>query len=891
MADPDVAGAELTENRIVLFDGNSIINRAYFALAGRRPLTAPDGTPTGALFGFLNIYLKYMADLEPDHVCVAFDRKEPTFRHKRYDGYKATRKPMPDDLAIQMPLIKKILRGMNVATVELAGYEADDLLGTLASRAADSGMDAVIVSGDRDGLQLVSGHISLILPITRSGQTNSDRFDVAAVHERYGVSPEQLIDVKALMGDSSDNVPGVRGIGEKGALDLIQRFGSLEGVYAHLDELRPAQVKNLTESRDMAFLSRDLVRIDCAVPVERELKDMTLRDPDADTLLPLLRQLGLRAAAERLCPDLAPESAPAAEVSPDCTVCAEPPDAAFWSLADTNPVALEVSGSSLYLTAGAVVHVVPKSNLHPILSACRDKKVRIAGYDLKQAIRTHPEAGWHETGLHDALIAAYLLSHLDGKPDLARVYEAGTGKQLPEDAFPGETNRQAGLPGLEPEAPADDREEKAPAVRVRAVQELAVAQRQLLDQEGLAALFDDIEMKVLPVLADMERSGVYVDRDVLDALSEDFRKRIEDLEKQIHELSGSEFNINSPKQLSEVLFGTLGLPSGRKNASGTYSTSADELDRLAGSHPVIPLILQFRQLSKLKSTFVDGLAGVIHPEDGRVHTTFNQAITSTGRLSSSEPNLQNIPVRAAEGREIRRAFAATPGWVLLDADYSQIELRLLAHLSQDPAMLHAFTTGQDIHTNTAARIFGVSEDQVTADMRSAAKTVNFSIVYGISGYGLARDLGIGVAEAQRYIDEYYEEYAGVKTYMDRLIADAYENGYVRTLYGRRRFLPELKVRNRNVRNFGERAAMNTPVQGTAADIMKMAMVRVSASFREAKLASRLVLQVHDELIVEAPPEETEQASTLLREGMEQVVRLDVPLVADVHKGASWFETK
>ncbi|HEY5466051.1 MAG TPA: DNA polymerase I, partial [Clostridia bacterium] len=753
--------------------------------------------------------------------------------------------------------------------------------------------------------QLVDEHIRMLLPITRAGQTATEVFDLAAVIEKYGVEPKQLIDVKAIMGDKSDNIPGVRGIGEKGALELIARYENLDGVYASLDEIRPALSEKLAAAHDMAYLSRELAMIDRAVPIDA-LPDSFLRmPPDTQRLSPLLDRLGLRSIASRLSLDAVtavpladrPEQAqsPQREIGL-ASSAAEMIEHFRQSKADIAAILLS-SGVLTVVDGDGSVFRQPESTAPALLEAMGSQNILTVGFDLKPDIK-RIDAPWSRIRIHDILIAAYLLSQLEGKPDFARIYESSTGHRFEGGKSAAPESRQGMLfDGMDANAGTDSSSILSAAEADREIRlaegmlETAIAQRLLLRDQGMEKLSGEIEMPLIPVLAGMEKAGFGIDRMVLAQLSGDFLQQIEVLEKDIYEMCGGAFNINSPKQLSEVLFVRLGLKGGKKNASGNFSTDADELERLADKHPAVLRILEYRQLAKLRSTFVEGLAKVVDPQDGRVHTTFNQAVTATGRLSSSEPNLQNIPIRSAVGREIRKAFVASPGHILLDADYSQIELRLLAHLSGDPAMSQAFLTGQDIHTITARKIFGLQDERVTSDMRSAAKTVNFSIAYGVSGFGLARGLGIGIANAQRYIDEYYEEYPGVKKYLDGLVAAAHARGYVETMFGRRRYIPELRSPNRNLRNFGERAAMNTPVQGTAADIMKLAMIRVADGFIRSGLQARLVLQVHDELIVETSPEEADAAAEILREGMETVASLDVPLLAEVRRGNSWFDTK
>lgn len=889
---------DLSLNNLLLLDGNSLINRAFYGLFGRHNLTAPDGTPTGALFAFFNMYLKLIEDVKPSHVVATFDRKEPTFRHKLYRDYKGTRKPMPDELAAQIPILKELLRDFGVCCLELAGYEADDLIGTLAAMASKQ-MPVSIASGDKDSFQLADRQTVILQPVTRSGHTETERYDPQAIKDRYQVSPRQFIEVKALMGDPSDNIPGVRGIGEKTAIELVSRYGSLENIYEALSLIRPAVAKKLEEDRAMAFLSRELSAICLSVPLDTDLDRYRLADLNREQLTARLEQLGFKTLLNRLnlessarpLPDLKTEAlaATVTELSAD-----------LQDRTDPVPLSLMIGRPVCWIDQNDQIRYLAEQDLKKAWTLLAKSQQLFFVYDYKAWLRQSGLPG-SLMQAHDVLVAAYLLNQLDGKPDMERLYQRVTGSLLPSPARPAappdeRLPEQQCLSDLMPEnGQADSRGHDEPntddAVHLRALAAIGKRQRQDLAERKLLYIADEVEFPLETILADMEVRGFVLDKAVLDQLSEQMGNRLESLQEDIYRLCGKPFNLNSPKQLSEVLFDDLGLKTGKKRSGGTWSTDADELDRLSGDHPVIPLIVDYRQTAKLKATFVEGLIKVIDPHDGRVHTTFNQTLTTTGRLSSSEPNLQNIPIRTAEGRQIRHAFVAAPGHRLIDADYSQIELRLLAHLSGDPAMKASFINHEDIHTDTACRIFGLTAEQVTSEMRSIAKTMNFSIVYGISDFGLARDLGVSVRQAHQWIAEYDTRYPQVRQFLDSLVASASADGYVETMLGRRRYLPELKSPNRNIRQFGERAAMNTPIQGTAADLIKIAMVRADRALKEAGLKARLILQVHDELIVEAPESEAAQAAALLQQAMEGAMELSVPLVAEVCQGQSWAACK
>ena len=896
----------MSEQTLLLLDSNSLINRAYFGLLGRQTLTAPDGTPTGALFAFLNMYLRYFEDIQPTYIAAAFDRKEPTFRHEQFDGYKATRKPMPDELAIQIPLLKDILRSMGVSCIELPGFEADDLLGTLATAGSDAGMDVCIITGDKDSFQLADERVVILQPVTRNGKTETERYDLTAIRERYQVTPAQFIDLKAIMGDPSDNIPGVKGIGEKGAIELISRFGSLDRIYDSLSEIRPALAEKLKAGREMAYLSRQLATICRDVPINVEISDLTIKPIDIEQLTALFGRLGFQKIMARL--NLQPATPTAGKEQPEPIEClsgdikmlktdlaGHPLWPAIW-LEDAQPL--------YWTTEPGRVCFLPNSQIADAWQIIDQYAGRLACQDYKRILRSNdlpPLSGQ----IHDIAIAAYLLNQIEGRFDLGRLYQQATGKMFPDSDTDsdGQARNKVRLPVQTDlfsmttateetkDDPGDAAVRSGQAILVEAVREIFRYQSQMIESRNIRPLVYEIEMPLAGILADMEKRGFCIDLDVLDQLSAEMDSNLGNLQQKIYELCGKNFNLNSPRQLGEVLFVDLGLTTGKKRSGGAFSTDFEELERLSGEHPVIPLIIEHRQVAKLRSTYVEGLKKVRDPQDGRVHTTFNQTLTTTGRLSSSEPNLQNIPIRMEAGQQIRRAFIAAPGNILIDADYSQVELRLLAHLSGDQAMISAFVNGEDIHINTACRIFDLPPEKITPDMRSVAKTMNFSIVYGISDFGLARDLGVTVRQAHHYISEYEEQYPEIRRYLKGLVEMAYQTGYVETLTGRRRYMPELKSANRNLRQFGERAAMNTPVQGTAADLIKIAMVRTADRLKSAGLEAGLILQVHDELIIESPRKEADQAAVILKDAMENAMQLSVPLLAEVHLGLSWADCK
>lgn len=847
--------------KLMIIDGNSIVNRAFY---GVRALNAPDGTPTNAVFGFLTIFQRIYDEQKPDAVCVSFDLKAPTFRHKKYDGYKAQRKPMPEELAVQMPLLKEVLDDMGIRRYELEGYEADDILGTAAAICEKDGWNCVIVTGDKDSLQLISDASYVCNVKTRMGQTETIVYDPARFREEYGFEPERMVDLKSLMGDASDNIPGVPGVGEKTALELIRRFDTLDAIYSQLDtiDIKDGVRKKLAAGEDSARLSYWLAKIDRNIPLEFRPEDNLWNKNYRPELYALFKRLGFNKFIERW--QLTESDFTAAE---DDSYTALPriegadAEALSAAIRAAEKIAVWTDGSldSLEICDGKAVYAVSWNDFGdeyaPLLRLLFSDEVKKIGHGVKNLMELLLKDGLPLDGfVFDTELAAYLLDATESTYGLERISIRYLGHE---------------------------------SAGAEAVYILYPALEAKLAELGMSELYNNAELPLCEVLARMEQEGFLVDRGALYNFGESLNSGIAAYQNKIWEMAGHEFNINSPKQLGEVLFEELMLPSGKKTKTG-WSTNADILEKLRGKHPIIDAVLEYRMLTKLKSTYADGLLKVISP-DGRIHTSFQMTVTATGRLSSTEPNLQNIPVRRKLGAEIRRMFVASPGKTLVDADYSQIELRLLAHISGDKAMQDAFRSGEDFHTVTASRVFNVPIDEVTPTLRSRAKAVNFGIVYGISAFSLAQDIGVYTNEAKAYMDAYMEKYSGVHEYMESIVKKAKEDGYVATLYGRRRNLPELKSSNFNMRSFGERVALNMPIQGTAADIIKLAMVNVDRRLRSEGLEARLILQVHDELIVECPENEAERVSELLKYEMEHAAELAVPLTVDVKTGHSWAE--
>jgi len=872
--------------KLLIIDSNSLINRAFY---GVRYLSAPDGTPTNAIYGFLMMLLKLIEEEKPDYIMAAFDLKAPTFRHKMYSEYKANRKGMPDDLATQMPYARKIIDEMGILRLEKEGYEADDIIGTVSRISGEKGIKCLIATGDKDDLQLADKYTNILLTVSKNGNTETDCYTPEKVLERYGVTPVEFIDVKALMGDTSDNIPGVMGIGEKTAIELIKEFKSIENIYNDFDShgFKGAKLTKLQNGRDMAFLSKQLATIDKNVPMEIDfLKAKGTYKPSGE-LYNTLRTLGLNSVIKRM--DFSDteviietKESPIENTKTHIIKTKDEIDALIEKIKDTGEAAFVFDTKNTkmavaFLSDGYLLDGEDKiKELYPILSDENIKKITI---DVKDAyVHFSPKVNLSGV-VYDVAIAAYLINPSRSEYSVDTLSMEYFGMSPIE-----KEKKQISL--FDEDESSDDNLIKE-ALMLYRLRDKTLAKLKELGQEKL---YFDIELPLTKVLADMQIYGMYVDKESLDSFGKMLGERIEALTKEIYELSGVEFNINSPKQLGEVLFEKLDLSPKKKTKNG-YSTGAEVLENLIDKHPIISLILEYRQLSKLKSTYCDGLSDVINKETGRIHSVFNQTVTVTGRISSTEPNMQNIPTRTELGREIRKMFVAEDGKIFVDADYSQIELRVLAAISGDKAMQNAFLSGNDIHTETASQVLGIPTEDVTKEQRSGAKAVNFGIVYGISEFSLAKDLKISVKEAKAYIESYLAHYSGVREYMEKIKKEAKENGFVTTMMNRIRYIPELKNSNYNVRMFGERVALNTPIQGTAADIIKLAMVKVHKRLKDEKLNAKLILQVHDELIIECPKDEEEKVRKILKTEMENAVSLTVPLIADIESGRSWYDCK
>ena len=876
--------------KILLIDGHSILNRAFY---GVPLLSNKDGLHTNAIFGFINIMLKALEDESAGYIVVAFDLKAPTFRHEMFAEYKGTRKGMPDELREQVPVMKEVLAAMKIPVVTMEGYEADDILGTLAKRCQNEGFDVAVLSGDRDLLQLADEHIKIRLPKTIKGKTEIENYYPQDVFDKYKVTPTEFIDLKALMGDTSDNIPGVPGIGEKTATSIIENYHSIENAYAHVDEIKPPRAsKNLAENYDMAVMSKKLATIETNAPVEFGIENAKIDNFFTNEAYEMFYKLELKSLLKKFDDNVTMTDT--AFVPEICIVSDIDKFARIVTQAEVQKhvgVSLAVADKEILAVAVSFGddnnYYIPCEGFitSDYVSATLDElsqSVRICVINLKEKLDYINKN--INANVHDIALMAYLLNPLKSEyaySDIAQEY------------LDIKVNSRSEILGKDSVSKAYTDKETQLSQFLACEAYVAVKSydvlMNLLDTKGMSKVYEDIELPLVYVLRSMEREGIRVDKDALKEYGEALVGRIDELEKSIHSSAGCEFNINSPKQLGEILFEKMGLPSGKKTKTG-YSTSAEVLEKLADDHQIVRDVLEYRTLTKLKSTYADGLFEYIS-EDGRIHTNFNQMITATGRLSSTEPNLQNIPVRMEIGRQIRKVFVPKDNYLFVDADYSQIELRLLAHMSGDENLIEAYGEDSDIHRITASKVFHVPLEDVTPIQRRNAKAVNFGIVYGISSYGLSQDLVISRAEAKEYIENYFKTYPGIKKYLDDIVKSAKENGYAETLYGRRRPVPELSSSNFMQRQFGERIAMNSPIQGTAADVIKIAMINVYKRLEGEGLLSKLILQVHDELLIETAPGEEDTVKTILEEEMCNAATLKVKLETDIHSGKDWFEAK
>ena len=864
--------------KLLILDSNSILNRAFY---GVRYLSAKDGTPTNAIYGFLNILLKLIKEQEPDYICAAFDVKAPTFRHKQYEGYKAQRKPMPEGLAAQMPLAKDVLRAMGVTILEKEGYEADDIIGTVARLCEESEISCFIATGDKDDLQLASDKTKVILTVTKSGYNETIIYDDKAVKEKYHVTPTEFIDVKALMGDPSDNIPGVKGVGEKTAMSLIEKHHSIEYIYENIDDigLKGAMLQKMKDGREMAFMSKELATINRNTPIEFNAEECVFDGFENNgELYEILKRLELNSIIKKLDLSGGDNVKENEDIFKDFS----------YQVGDKNmisgdkvTVVLDFDGDNISSAAvGVGNNAVVLNEQDDIKELLEDDSIAKVMFDVKEAIVKLNGRIDIKNISDDTAIAAYLVDPAKNEYTIEKLASEyfGTVIEKPEV-------KQLSL--------LDDVETDRSEYLAKCAVALGVLNECIGDkikENGQEKLYQEVELPLVTVLAHLEINGFLVDDNQLKEFADKLGEKIDALTNEIYMLAGEEFNINSPKQLGVILFEKLELKPVKKTKTG-YATNADVLEKLRDKHPIVNFIMEYRQLAKLKSTYCDGLTAVVNPNTHRIHSVFTQTVTVTGRLSSTEPNLQNIPTRTELGREIRKMFVAKDGYVLVDADYSQIELRVLAHIANDETMINAFRNNEDIHAVTASQVLGIPLEDVTKEQRSSAKAVNFGIVYGIGEFSLAQDLHISVKEAKAYIDSYLEKYHGVRNYMESIKEQAKKDGYVKTMLNRIRYIPELKSPNYNIRQFGERVALNTPIQGTAADIIKLAMVRVDNRLINEGLKSKLILQVHDELIVEAHKDEVDKVKQILSEEMQGAMELNVPLKVDMSTGHSWYDAK
>ncbi|WP_199229034.1 DNA polymerase I [Sporanaerobacter acetigenes] len=892
----------LDKETLIIIDGSSLLHRAFYALP---LLSTKDGIYTNGVYGFLTMLYKITDEYNPKYLCVAFDMKAPTFRHLEFDLYKANRQKAPNELSLQFPILKEVLKAMNINQIEIEGYEADDIAGTVARFGEEKNLNVILVSGDRDYLQLASDKSKVL--VTKKGITELEVFDKEAMIDKYGITPEQFIDLKGLMGDKSDNIPGVPGIGEKTGLKLLKQFGSIENIYENIEEVSGNKLKeSLIEYKQQAFLSRRLAEIVTSVPLELNLEELKYEEPDWERLKGLYEKLEFKSLIEKIPKDkieidieyyssefILIESEDKFQKIIDEILKSK--EFAFkFVYGDENILKSEILGIAIKPKEHSTYYINFDGNelLLNFQNSFKDiferEDILVSGHNIKNDILGLFKLGIKISSItFDSMIGEYLINPSETDYSISKLSNEYLNLNIEkEEELLGKGKNKKTYKVLS----VDERGQYFAKILdlVYMLEDKIIG---IIEGQGMKELYSDVELPLAEVLASMEYYGFKIDVEILKELGSEFDKEIDNLTKEIYELAGEEFNINSPKQLGEILFDKLDLPVIKKTKTG-YSTDAEVLDKLKDKHPIVENILKYRQIVKLKSTYIDGLMNLVDENTDRIHSSFNQTVTNTGRISSTEPNLQNIPVKTEEGRKIRKAFVPQDeDYILIDGDYSQIELRVLAHISDDPKLKEAFYNNEDIHTKTASEVFNVPKEEVTSIMRSRAKAVNFGIVYGISDYGLSRDLNISRKEAKEYIDNYLKNYKKVKEYMEEIVESGKKEGYVETILNRRRYLPELKSRNYVVRSFGERVAMNTPIQGSAADIIKVAMVRVYKELKLRNLKSKLILQVHDELIIETYKDEKDEVKEILKNTMESSIKLNVPLKVDIMMGDSWYETK
>ena len=909
-------------SRLLLIDGNSIMNRAFYGIMGSKMLMTPDGTYTNAVYGFLAILFKELEDLKPDYIAVAFDLKAPTARHKMYEGYKANRHGMPDELASQMPIIKEVLGNMNITIIEKEGYEADDVLGTLSKRGEKEGIDVTILSGDRDTFQLVSDNITIRIPRTKAGKTEEDDFNKEKVFEVYGLEPIKLIEVKGLQGDTSDNIPGVPGIGEKTAISLIKEYGTIEEIYKQLDEGKAETIKGKTrekmiENKDLAFLSKELGTINIYVPIEEDIEELKIKDWNNEKLLEQFKYLKFNRFIDRF--NMMNGDNNSTKNKEDLTNLFIINDSENISTIkekikkqgkiefcfglendaeSENIIKEKISCISIYDIETNSVYYVKNSGeefLKLIKEIFEDGTIEKIGYELRRIYIILKQMGIEMQNIkYDIKIASYILDMTKGKYPIDNIIEEHLNLYIEEylqnQGVKLEKSKQITLFGDDSKDSENDESKYRTAFYAYAISKLKDVLSEKLVATNQLEVFEKIDMPLIKVLASMQFDGIYIDKKELEEFGKELKLRIDEITKEIYKLAGEEFNINSTQQLGTILFEKLNLTTSKKNKKG-YATDVDSLEKIKHEHPIIEKILEYRTLVKLNSTYVDGMIPFINIRTNRIHAHFHQTITATGRISCSDPNLQNIPTRYELGKKLRKVFKPKAGYVFIDADYSQIELRVLSHISGDKNMITAFKNGEDIHKQAAAKVLGIPISEVTSEQRSAAKAVNFGIVYGISEFGLAQQIGCTRKEAKEYISQYLNKYEGISAYMENIVLKAKEDGFVETLYNRRRYIPEMNSSNFLIRDFGKRVAMNTPIQGTAADIMKIAMINLYNELIKSNIDASILLQVHDELILEVKEEEKEKAKELLKNCMENAIELVVPLEASISEADNWYDCK